>query len=188
MQKDSAHIAGRAKSIDISWPGVTFWKCAFAVLLALVVLLHLPLWLRGIGDEAQGQVVEARIHRSRGARAVPSVMVVFTYPSNGKMQTATELYNPRKSAFKNWGPDDYAAANAFIANYPKGKTITVWVPRYVPWEASVVPAITSDGSRHIARWMATVLLVGVYMLGLVGGVVAVGAIRDTLRRRSRKTA
>lgn len=188
MQKNSVHIAGGAKSIDISWTGATFWKCAFALLLVLVVLLHLPLWLRGIGDEAQGQVVEAYIHKSRGVRAAPSVMVVFTYPSSGQMQTATELYDPRSSTFKAWGEDDEAATNAFIANYPKGKAITVWVPRYVPWEASVVPAITSDRSRHIVRWMATLMLVGAYLLALVGGVVAVGAIRGRWQRRSGTTA
>lgn len=184
MQEKKVHTLVRSNSIDISWPGATFWKCSVVVLLVLIVLLHAPLWLRGIGDEAQGEVVEAYIHKSTRARSVPSVLLVFTYPSNGEIHTTTELYQPRKSGSSNWGEEEYAAAQAFIDRHPRGKAITVWVPRYVPWEASVLPAITTDASRHIGRWMATMAVVVVYVLLLVGGVVAVGALRGWWQRRS----
>lgn len=186
MQGNGADAEGRGAQAAAGWPGRTFWKWNVVVLLALIVLVQAPLWLRGFGEQAVGEVVDAYVLKPRGGRgmAVPSVALVFRYPWRGRSYTATELYDPRESWSKNWGETEYAAASAFIAEHPKGRAITVWVPRFVHWEASVVPAVTSESVRHIGRWAVTIAVIGTYGLLLVFGVATFRQIRQWRKRRS----
>lgn len=173
MSEKNANDGGRAGRETGWWPTRTFWKWNAVVMLALIVLVQAPIWLRGFGEEIDGEVVDAFIRTPTGGRGmkVPSVVLRFKFSWDGEVHERVELYDPRTSWSRNWGEDDDAAANLFISNHPRGKAITVWVPRLVPWEATVVPALTSEPVRHLGRWMFTIALVATYLLGLVGAVV-----------------
>ena len=166
---DKSPVTGkRSRHQTPVWPVRAILKWNLLVVLAIVLVVQVPLWLRGFGNEIVGEVVDAYVQiptSGRGMR-VPYVRVVFRYSWKGTVHSRLELFDPRQDWSSNWGEEEHQTANAFIAKHARGTPVTVWVPRLVPWEGTIVPALKSEGSRHIERWFVTAFFVTIYSVSM----------------------